>query len=498
MRQVSHPDDRPSGGQARIAFPARGLPRADVLNEMEALRERDVHWREGKVFGLVYDAGDEVASLLQASHNLFYAENGLNPMAFPSLRRFETEVVGMAVDLLGGGRNACGNMTTGGTESLLLAVKTARDWARVHRPGVREPEMILPSSAHPGLDKAAHYFGVRVVRTAVGADLRADVAAVQRAIGPDTILLVGSAPSFPHGVMDPIGELAALAAERGLLMHVDACLGGFMLPFVRMLGHPVADFDLSVAGVTSLSADLHKYGYGPKGSSVILYRDRALRRRQFFVTTDWPGGVYASPTMAGSRPGGTIAAAWAVMRFLGREGYLAMADEVMGATARLREGISSIGDLYVLGDPVMSVFAFGSDRVDIYQVGDELALRGWHLDRQQFPPSLHMTVSMGQTGMVDAFLADLAASLKAARRPTMGHVANRVMLRAAQTAARVLPPRVMTALTGRASALVGGETAPDSRTAALYGLLGTLPNRGDLADLVLDLVESFTDPVDRR
>ena len=496
MRQRANPDPCARRDGGRVPFPAAGRPRPELLREMEALRDGDVRWREGKVFGLVYDAGEEVGCLLQEANDLFHAENGLNPMAFPSLRRFETEVVGMALDLLGGGREAAGNMTAGGTESLLMAVKTARDWARVHRPQVDRPQMILPLSAHPGLDKGAHYFGVEILRTPVGPDLRADVAAARRAISPETILLVGSAPSYPHGVMDPIGELAALAQEKGLLMHVDACLGGFMLPFVRMLNYPVPDFDLSVPGVTSLSADLHKYGYGPKGSSVILYRDRELRRHQSFVTTDWPGGVYASPTMAGSRPGGTIAAAWAVMRFLGREGYLAIADRVMQTTIRLREGIEAIEGVSVLGDPVMSVLAFGSDRANIYEVGDEMSLRGWHLDRQQFPPSLHMTVSLGQVEVAEAFLSDLEAAVGAARRRTVHRVANDLLVGAARTAARVLPPRIMSALTGRASSLVGGETAPDSRTAALYALLGTLPNRGDLRELVLELVESFTEPTE--
>jgi sphinganine-1-phosphate aldolase len=498
MPARANPDTGRNRAGARVRFPAAGVPQPELLEQMEALRDGDVRWREGKVFSLVYDAGDEVEALLRASYDLFHAENGLNPMAFPSLRRFETEVVGMAIDLLGGGPEACGNMTSGGTESLLMAVKTARDWAQVHRPEVDHPQMVVPGSAHPGLDKASHYFGVGIVRVPVGPDLRADVAATRAAITPDTILVVGSAPSYPHGVMDPIGELAALAHERGALFHVDACLGGFMLPFLRQLGYPVPEFDLSVPGVTSLSADLHKYGYGPKGSSVILYRERALRRHQFFVTTDWAGGVYASPTMAGSRPGGTIAAAWAVMRFLGRDGYLSMAERVMQATARLREGINAIEGLHVLGDPVMSVLAFGSDRANIYEAGDEMSLRGWHLDRQQFPPSLHMTVSLGQTGMVDAFLSDLSAAVAAARKRTARHLANDLALRAARTAARLLPPRVMTALTGRASALTGGEAAPDGRTAALYGLLGTLPNRGDLRELVLDLVESFTEPAESR
>lgn len=479
----------------RVRFPAEGQSKGAILKQMRTLRENDVRWQDGKVFGLVYDAGEAVNELLKEAHALFFSENGLNPTAFPSLRRFETEVVGMALDLLGGGPEAAGNMTSGGTESLLMAVKTARDWARVHRPQIVEPEMILPATAHPGFDKGAHYFGVAPVRIPVGDDFRADVAAAEAAITPNTILMVGSAPSYPQGVMDPIVDLARIAQGRDLLFHVDACMGGFMLPFVRRLGYPLPDFDLSVPGVTSISADLHKYGYGPKGSSVILYRDKGIRRHQLFVTTDWSGGVYASPTMAGSRPGGTIAAAWAVMTFLGESGYLEIARPVMEATTQLMAGINAIDGLSVLGEPAMSVFAFNSDRVNIFEVGDEMALRGWHLDRQQFPSSLHMTVNYAQAQMVDAFLADLGEAVRQARSLSWHKVANSLLLGAAQAAARLLPEKVMSRLTGRISSLIGGEgPSPHGRSAALYGMMGTLPNRGDLSELVLDLLEGFTEP----
>jgi sphinganine-1-phosphate aldolase len=492
---MASPKDENGGRKNPIRFRAEGQSREAILAQMHALREQDVRWQEGKVFGLVYDAGDDVEDVLKEAYTLFFAENGLNPMAFPSLRRFETEVVGMALDLLGGGPKAAGNMTSGGTESLLMAVKTARDWARVHKPAIVHPEMVLPETAHPGFEKAAHYFGVRSVRIRVDDGYRADVAATREAITPHTILIAGSAPSYPQGVMDPIVELAELAREHGLLCHVDACMGGFMLPFVRELGYPVPPFGLSVPGVTSISADLHKYGYGPKGSSVILYADKAVRRHQIFVHTDWCGGVYASPSMAGSRPGGTIAASWAVMRYLGREGYLRLAERVMEATTRMVQGIAAIDGLKVLGEPVMSVFAFGSDQVNIYEVGDEMALRGWHLDRQQFPASLHMTVSYGQAGMVDAFLADLSEAVRLARKPSLHKVANSLVIGAAQAAARLLPEGVMSRLTQRVSSLMGGGgPSAHGRSAALYGMIGTLPNRGDLSELVTDLVEGFTEP----
>lgn len=266
-----------------LPFPKRGLPRDEVLAFMRAARDRDVQWQRGRVFGLVYHVNDEIDDLLKEASNLFFSENGLNPTAFPSLRKFETEIVAMTASLLGGDASAAGNITSGGTESLLCAVKTARDWARVNRPDVSAPEILMPVTAHPAFEKGAEYFGLRVMKTPVRADFRADVEATRAAITPNTILMIGSAPSYPHGVVDPIRELAALAQERGILFHVDACVGGFVLPFVKKLGYEIPDFDFSVAGVTSISADLHKYGYAAKGASVILYKSAALRRHQMFV-----------------------------------------------------------------------------------------------------------------------------------------------------------------------------------------------------------------------
>jgi len=479
------------------ALPPEGRPRDQILAQMQALREHDVKWREGRVWSLVFHAGDEISELLKEAYGLFFSENGLNPTAFPSLRRFETEVVAMTASLLRGNvlgeRAVVGNMTSGGTESILMAVKTARDWAREHRPQAREPEILLPRTAHPAFDKAAHYFGLRAVHVPVGPDFRADVAAMEAAITPNTVLLVGSAPSYPQGVVDPIRELAALAQDRGLLCHVDACVGGFMLPFVRELGYPAPDFDFAVPGVTSISVDLHKYAYAAKGASVILYRDKDLRRYQFFVHTDWPGGIYASPTMTGTRPGGAIAAAWAVMQFLGREGYLRITREVMEAVTRLRAGIQEIPGLRVLGDPAMSVLAIGSDSLDIYQVGDEMGLRGWHLDRQQFPASLHLTVNHAHTKVVEPFLADLAEAAAAARKLTVHKMATRFQVGLVRTAAKVLPPGLFSKLTGMAASQVTSEEGGSTgRTAAMYGLIATLPNRGDVREMVLDVLDQLT------
>jgi sphinganine-1-phosphate aldolase len=394
---------------------------------------------------------------------------------------------------LGGDGDVVGNMTSGGTESILMAVKTARDWARANRPDIHAPELVVPLSAHPAYDKASHYFDVKIAHYPVGSDLKADVAAARAAITPHTIMMVGSAPSYPHGVVDPIPELAQITRERSILFHVDACVGGFMLPFVRRLGYHVTDFDFQVPGVTSISVDLHKYGYAAKGASVILYKNREIRRHQIFVHTNWAGGIYASPTMAGTRPGGAIAAAWAIMNHLGEESYLAIADAVMKATTRLKDGIHALDGVKVLGDPEMSILAIASDKLSIYEIGDEMTLRGWYMDRQQFPPSLHMTINFAHADLVDVFLHDLAESVAQVKRPSLRRIGTEMVLGLASAAVRLLPEKLISRIAARAPALLGtkGGSLP-RRSAAMYGMMESLPNRGDVRELVLDLVEQFT------
>jgi glutamate/tyrosine decarboxylase-like PLP-dependent enzyme len=294
--------------------------------------------------------------------------------------------------------------------------------------------------------------------------------------------------------------MAELATSRGLLMHVDACVGGMMLPFVERLGYRVPPFDFRVPGVTSLSVDLHKYGYAAKGASVILFRTRELQRAMMFVTTEWPGGIYASPTMVGTRPGGAIAAAWAVMNYLGEEGYLQIADVVMKTVGVIRADVARMPELRIIGEPEMSVLALASGprrggAVDIYEVGDEMTARGWHLDRQQFPPSLHLTVNYAHAQSAELFLADLAASVAAARRVDARKLGNRALVAAARAAARILPPRWLARLTRLAPRGLGERGAGlPARSAAMYGMMGSLPNRGDLREVVLDLVQGFTQP----
>ncbi len=475
-----------------LPFPSTRKTKDEILAVMRAARDHDVQWQKGRAFSLVYHAGKDVDELLKEASLLFFSENGLNPTAFPSLRKFETEIVAMAAALLGGDENVAGTVTSGGTESLLMAVKTARDWARKNRPEIKQPEMILPITGHPAFEKAADYFGVKAVQIPVRADYRADVDAARKAVTANTILMIGSAPEYPHGVVDPIRELAAIAQEHGILFHTDACVGGFMLPFVRKLGYPVPDFDFCVPGVTSISADLHKYAYAAKGASVILYKTAELRRHQMFVSTDWPGGIYPSPAMGGTRPGAPIAAAWAVINYLGEEGYLELTDLVMNAARHLQEGVNAIPGLKVISDPEMSVFAIGSDGLDVYALADELTARNWHLDRQQFPPTLHMTVQFGQVGVVDEFLRDLNSAANAVRKPSFEKTANQWLLAIANFLVRILPEAWVTALMEKASRLVGGGGGLPGKMAPMYGLMGSLPNRGDLKEMVLDLLDGMT------
>lgn len=471
-------------------LPLRGRPPAELLADMQARRAHDLAWREGRVFSLVFAADATVQQLAHDAYTLFMSENALNPGAFPSLRRFETEVVGMTASLLGGGAGVAGNMTSGGTESLLLAVLAAREWARHNRPNLTRPNAVLPLSAHPAFDKAGHYFGIEIIRVPPGVDYRADVAAMRTAITPETILLVGSAPSYPHGVIDPIEELATMAREYDVLLHVDACMGGFLLPFARRLGYPIAPFDLSLPGVTSISADLHKYGYAAKGASVILYRDKELRRGQYFAVTEWPGGIYASPSMLGTRPGGAIAAAWAVMQHLGEEGYLRLVKEVMEAAEHIKQGVRATEGLHLVGDPPASLLAIAADRFDIYQVADEMSARGWHLDRQHKPPCLHLTVNYAHVGQAEAFLTDLAASVEAVRRARFRSAGQRLLVGSAAAIRRLLPDSVFNRLSARLTRSQQQPAQP-GRTAPMYGLIGVLPDRGEVRELVLDLLEQM-------
>ena len=436
--------------EPKVRIPSAAVPREELLERMRALRGEDVRWEDARIFSLVYNAAREHTEFLKECYNLFSQSNALSPMAFPSLRKFENEVIAMTADMLGGGETATGTMTSGGTESILLAVKTYRDRARAERPEITQPEMVLPITAHPAFMKAAHYFDVKTVHVPITEAYRVDVGAAGEAVGPNTVLLVGSAPPYPHGVIDPIPELAAIAREHGIGMHVDACVGGFMLPWLRKLGHPLPDFDFGVEGVTSISADLHKYGYAARGASTILWRDAEWRKHQFYVYTGWPGGYYAAPSVPGSRPGALVAAAWGTLMSLGEEGYVRLARITLDATRSLMDGINAIPELRVVGEPHMTIFCFGSDTLDPWAIGDAMEGRGWTLERQTSPPSLHMVVTPAHAAVVEPFLDDLRAAVQEVK--------------------------------DNPSASSGGM-------AAIYGMMAQIPEEGQLEDMILGFLD---------
>jgi glutamate/tyrosine decarboxylase-like PLP-dependent enzyme len=382
----------------------------------------------GRVFGLVFHAGDEVDEIARAAHERYLWHNALNPDVFPSLRMMAADVVTATAWLLSGGAvdegddvrpGLTGFLTSGGTESILMAVKTAKVEG-VER-GVQHGNVVLPSSAHAAFTKACSYFGLEERRVPVGSDWRADVGAMANAGDDDTVLLVASAPQYPQGVIDPVAEIAAIAAEHGVNCHVDACMGGFTAPFMEragLLDPTVGPWDFRVAGVTTISADVHKYGYVPKGISVILHRDKASRARQTFVTDGWLGGMYGSSGILGTKPGGPIAAGWAVLQHLGVDGFTEKVGLAVAARRRMVDGIAAIDGLQVLGRPDTTLVAIASDPeakvpLDPFAVGSGLAERGWHLDRQGPPDSLHATITpiQGADGcrLIEEFLADLCA-----------------------------------------------------------------------------------------
>jgi sphinganine-1-phosphate aldolase len=388
-----------------MSLPKQGRSASEVLADLDELGKADVDWKSGRAFSLAYYAGPEVYELATEANARFQSANALNTGAFPSLGKMQSRVVATIAELLNGGPAAAGFMTSGGTESLLLAVKAARQRGRSR--GITEPEMVLPASAHAAFEKAAAYFDVRSVRVPVAEDFRADARAMAAAMTPRTVLLVASAPSYPQGVIDPVDEIAALAAERDVLCHVDACMGGITLPMLERLGYPIPPFDFRVPGVTSMSVDLHKYGYTAKGASVIVYRNRELRSHQTFRTDNWLGGLYASSGVLGTKSGGPIAAAWAVLEHLGEEGYLRLTRDARKATEALVAGLRATPGVRVLGEPAATLVAFACDGADAFAVGDALGRRGWVVDQQQPPPSLHCTVNAAHAAMIDDFLADL-------------------------------------------------------------------------------------------
>jgi sphinganine-1-phosphate aldolase len=377
------------------------------------MRARDVRWKEGRAFTLAYFAGDDVHDLAEEVFGQWMSDNALNTDAFPSLRTIQADVVSYVSGWLEGGKEAAGFMTTGGTESILMAVKAARQRGLLER-GVKQPNVVLATSAHAAFEKGCYYFGLESRRIPVGDDWRADVEAMAAAIDENTVLLVGSAPQYPQGVIDPIPEIAALAEVRGINCHVDACMGGVTLTYLKRLGHDIPTWNFTVPGVTSISVDLHKFGYTAKGASVIIHRTKALRAHQIFYTENWLGGVYGSSGVLGTKSGSSMAAAWAVMNYLGDDGYLRLTAGARRACEALAAGIVEIPGLALRAAPEATLLSFGAadaDVLDVFAIADALWRRGWYVDRQGPPASLHCTVNNVHDGVIPEFLDALRASV---------------------------------------------------------------------------------------
>ncbi len=427
-------------------IPELGRDHADILRDMEAMRAlEESHWKDGFVSGAVYHGDQEHIDFLNQVYAINSQSNPLHADVWPSTTKFEAEIVAMTGNMLGGaGQDVCGTLSSGGTESILLAMKTYRDWAR-EKKGITKPEMIVPITAHAAFDKASQYFNIKTIHIPVDENFRADVNFAKKAITANTIVIVGSAPSFPHGTIDPIEELSELASQHNIGFHTDACLGGFVLPWAEKLGYPVPPFDFRLPGVTSMSADTHKYGYAAKGTSVVLYRGQELRHFQYYTTTEWPGGLYFSPTFAGSRPGALSAACWAALTAIGAEGYLSASKKILETAAVIKKGIREIPELHVLGDPLF-VIAFASESIDIYKVLDYMSHKKWSLNGLHKPTCVHICVTLRHTqpGVAERFIADLRESVE--------HV----------------------------------KTHPEEKgtMAPVYGMAATLPLRGMVSDLL--------------
>ncbi|MCP3930104.1 MAG: aspartate aminotransferase family protein [Bacteroidetes bacterium] len=394
---------------SRKTIPEKGIEKAALFQEMADSRRKDVKWKEGKCWSLVYYLDEEHLQLLEQAHNLYISENYINPFAFPSVQKMEKEIVDMTIDLLHGDEQVVGSLTSGGTESIFLALYTYRE-----KSGKKHPEVVLPVSAHPAFKKAAHILGIKLRKVGVGKDFRPNPKDFQKYINSNTILLVASAPQYPHGVLDPIEEIGKLAIKNKLPFHVDSCIGGFLLPWIEKLGHTLPAWDFRVPGVTSISADAHKFAYGSKGTSVLMYRELDYLKHQFFIFTDWPGGIYASSTILGTRSAGPIAAAWAAMNSLGKEGYLRITEKILLSVDRYKEAIQSIPELKILGQPVMNIIAFSSSDKDvsILAIADHLEENGWTVDRQQFPDSIHTTIMLHNIPALDDYIRDLKEAVQ--------------------------------------------------------------------------------------
>jgi sphinganine-1-phosphate aldolase len=399
----------------QFQFPKIGTKWEDLRVRMSEWQRRDVGWRDGRTALHVYYAGDDVLNVAREAYGMFMMESALAPLAFPSVAEMERELVGAAIGLFRGSSEASGSLTSGGTESIFLAMKAVRDWTRASRPDVQEPfDIVMPRTVHPAFDKAAHYLGMTTTRVPTTGSHEIDVVSLFDAVGSRTVMMVASAPNFPFGTVDPIREIGRRALEQDMWLHIDACVGGFLAPFAQKLGYGIPDFDFGVPGVRSLSADLHKFGYAAKGASLVLFSHRDYSRFQGTEFSDWPKGRYFTPTMLGTRPGGATAAAWAVMNYLGEEGYLRLSARVMNVWKAYAARIGQIPELEVIGNPHLAVLSFTStvEEVDIFAVANELSERGWYMSKLAEPAGIHQIINLAHENVSDRYFDDVESAIQ--------------------------------------------------------------------------------------
>ncbi|KJX94799.1 sphingosine-1-phosphate lyase like protein [Zymoseptoria brevis] len=449
-----------------LSLPVAGWSADQVRAELEKLGEMEhTRWEDGRVSGAVYHGGSELADLQSEAFKRFGVSNPIHPDVFPGVRKMEAEVVAMTLALFNAPQTGAGVTTSGGSESILMAVLGAREKAYKER-GVTEPEMILPNTAHTAFRKAGDYFKIKMhFVPCPEPSYKVHIPSVARLINSNTVLLVGSAPNFPHGIVDDISALSRLAVKRKLPLHVDCCLGSYVIAFLSKAGFPSPEFDFRVPGVTSISVDTHKYGFAPKGNSVVLYRTAELRKYQYYVSETWPGGVYASPNMAGSRPGALIAGCWASLMRMGEDGYVDTCLKIVSTAKQIEEAIRTSDRLrqsiVVIGKPMVSVVAFRAlrnlktpeRRVDIYDIADGMSSKGWHLNALQDPAAIHIAVTLPITHSVDDMIKDLED--------------------------------VVDDCKGKASDKKGGA-------AALYGVAGSIPDKSIVRDLAVGFLDTLT------
>ncbi|MEZ4978701.1 MAG: aspartate aminotransferase family protein [Chitinophagales bacterium] len=393
-----------------MKIPQKGRSKEEIFTELAIRKQGDFKWKKGRIFTSIYDAGEESQEVIYEAYKMFLTENMVDPTLFPSLRDMENEVVSMCADLLHGDKNTSGTLTSGGTESCLLAVKTAKFYAKKRNPNI-QAEVILPYTIHFAFLKACEYFDVKPVIVPVTGDYKVDTQAIEKAINANTVLIVASAPSYAYGAIDSITEIGQIALRHNMLFHVDACIGGFVLSFNRKAGYEVPAFDFSVPGVTSVSMDLNKYAYAAKGCSVLLFKNSEIRKSQYFISTSWTGYNAINTTILSTKPGGPVAGAWTALNYYGEEGYIQISKDTMLATEKIISGIKAIESFEILGNPTTPLVAFSHKKLDVFQIADALKAEGWFVTSQLSsdvaPPNLHITVTIAHRGVEDDFIAAL-------------------------------------------------------------------------------------------